>query len=76
VTFAAAKLSSDGTLEVYSAVHGPLVLRRTDGAVKLLDSHTFPLGITSELSGEEVTVRRLAPGDTLRMFSDGVTEIL
>ena len=76
VTFAAAKLSPPGTLEVYSAGHGPLVLRRTDGAVDLLAPHTFPLGITSELvPGEEVTVRRLMPGDTLLMFSDGVTEI-
>ena len=74
VTLVAAKLSSDGTLEVFSAGHGPLVLRRTDGAVELLDPHTFPLGVTSELPGEEVTVRRLAPGDTLLTFSDGVTE--
>jgi sigma-B regulation protein RsbU (phosphoserine phosphatase) len=74
VTLATAKLSPDGTLEVYSAAHGPLVLCRTGGAVELLDSHTFPLGVTSELAGEEVTVRRLAPGDTLLMFSDGVTE--
>jgi sigma-B regulation protein RsbU (phosphoserine phosphatase) len=42
--------------------------------VELLDSHTLPLGVTSEPPGEEVTVRRLAPGDTLLMFSDGVTE--
>jgi sigma-B regulation protein RsbU (phosphoserine phosphatase) len=74
VTLAAAKLSPDGTLEVFSAAHGPLVLRGTDGAVELLDSHTVPLGVTSELPDEAVTLRRLAPGDTLLMFSDGVTE--
>ena len=74
VTLAAARLSSAGTLEVFAAGHGPLVLRRADGAVELLDPHTFPLGVTSEPPGEEVTVRRLAPGDTLLMFSDGVTE--
>jgi PAS domain S-box-containing protein len=74
VTFAATRLSSDGTLEVFSAAHGPLVLRRSDGAVELLDAHTLPLGVTSEPAGEEVTVRRLAPGDTLLMVSDGVTE--
>src|SRR4051812_5625640 len=75
VTLAAAKLSPDGTLEVFAAGHGPLVLRRSDGAVELLDPHTFPLGVTPELPGEDVTVRRLAPGDTLLTFSDGVTEI-
>jgi phosphoserine phosphatase RsbU/P len=74
VTLAAAKLLSDGTLEVFSAGHGPLVLRRADGAVELIDSHTFPLGVISELTGEEVTVGRLAPGDTLLTFSDGVTD--
>jgi phosphoserine phosphatase len=74
VTLIAARLSSDGTLEVFSAGHGPLVIRRTDGAVDLLDPHTFPLGVTSELPGEEVTVRHLAPGDTMLTFSDGVTE--
>jgi PAS domain S-box-containing protein len=74
VTLVAAKLSANGTLEVFSAGHGPLVIRRTDGAVELLDPHLFPLGVTSELPGEEVTVRRLAPGDTLLTFSDGVTE--
>jgi PAS domain S-box-containing protein len=74
VTLAAAKLSSDGTLEIFSAAHGPLVLRRAGGAVELLEPHTFPLGVTPEPPGEEVTVRRLAPGDTLLTFSDGVTE--
>ena len=76
VTLAAAKLSSEGTLEFFSAAHGPLILRRSDGSVELLDSHTIPLGMTPELlPGAEVTVRRLLPGDTLFMFSDGVTDV-
>jgi PAS domain S-box-containing protein len=74
VTLAAAKLSPGGTLEVFSAAHGPMVLRRADGEVELLGSHTLPLGVTPEPPGEEATVRRLAPGDTLLLFSDGVTE--
>ena len=74
VTLAAAKLSPDGKLEVFSAAHGPLVLRRADGAVELLDAHTLPLGVTPALPSEEVTVRPLARGDTLLMFSDGVPE--
>lgn len=75
VTFAAARLSPDGTLEFFSAGHGPLVLRRAEGAVELLDPHTFPLGVLPELPRKDVTVRRLAPGDTLLIFSDGITEI-
>jgi serine phosphatase RsbU (regulator of sigma subunit) len=76
VTLAAAKLSLDGTLEVFSAAHGPLILLRSDRAVELLDSHTLPLGIAAELlPSQEATVRQLAPGESLLMFSDGVTDI-
>jgi len=74
VTLVAARLSSDGTLEVFSAGHGPLVLRRGDGAVELLAPQTFPLGVIPELPGEGVTVRQLKPDDTLLTFSDGVTD--
>jgi serine phosphatase RsbU (regulator of sigma subunit) len=74
VTLAAARLSSDGTLEVFSAAHGPLALRRVDGVVELLHPHTIPLGISPDLLGDEVTVGQLAPGDTLLMCSDGVTD--
>src|SRR5271165_4208798 len=74
VTLVAAKLSFDGKLEVFSAGHGPLILLRNDGTVELLDPHTIPLGITSEPPGEQETIRGLGPGDTLLMFSDGVTE--
>lgn len=75
VTLAAARLSPGGVLEVFSAGHGPVLLRRADGVVEELQPHTLPLGITPELSGEELSARRLTPGDTLLMFSDGVTEI-
>jgi PAS domain S-box-containing protein len=76
VTLAAAKLSVDGTLEIFSAAHGPQILLRSDRTVELLDSHTLPLGVTSELlPTQEVTIRQLAPGDTLLMFSDGVTDV-
>ena len=74
VTLAAARLSPDGALEFFSAGHGPLVLQRTDGAVELLEAHTFPLGVDSEPPNGEATVRRLAAGDTMLMFSDGVTD--
>jgi serine phosphatase RsbU (regulator of sigma subunit) len=74
VTLVAAKLSRDGNLEVFSAGHGPQVIRRLDGAVELLGPQTFPLGVTSKLPGVEATVRGLTSGDTLLMFSDGMTE--
>src|SRR5260221_236596 len=73
VTLAAARLSPDGRLEAFSAAHGPLLLR-TDGAVELIESHTLPLGIASDPPGEEATVRPLGLGDSLLLFSDGVTD--
>jgi PAS domain S-box-containing protein len=75
VTLAAARLYPDGMVEVFSAGHGPLLLRRANGTVDELQPHTLPLGITPELPIEEITTRRLTPGGTLLMFSDGVTEI-
>lgn len=75
VTFAAARFSPRGRLEVFSAGQGPLVLRRSDGAAELLDSHTLPLGITADPPvTQDVTVRTLTPGDTLLIPSDGFTE--
>lgn len=75
VTFAAAKLSPRGSLEVFSAGHGPLILRRQHGDIELLDSHTLPLGIEAELPfSDNATTRDLGPGDTLLLYSDGFTE--
>jgi PAS domain S-box-containing protein len=74
VTFAAARFSADGLFEIFSAGQGPLVLRRRDGTIEQFDTHILPLGIAPDLSEEAVSVRRLTPGDTLLMCSDGVTE--
>ncbi len=75
VTFAAAKLSPRGSLEVFSAGQGPLILRRQGGDVELLGSHMLPLGIESDMPvSENVTTRELSPGDALLLFSDGFTE--
>jgi PAS domain S-box-containing protein len=74
VTLAAAAVSPDGMLTIFSAGQGPVALLRPDGAVELLDTHALPLGIIPELTGGDATVRRLAPGDSLLMVSDGLTE--
>lgn len=74
VTFAAATISRDGSFEIFSAGQGPLVLRRRDGVVEEFDTQMLPLGIATGLSVKDVSVRRLAPGDSLLMCSDGLTE--
>ncbi len=55
--------------------HNPPFLLRVNGAVERLGATATPLGIFQEwkCSIEEIT---LAPGDTLVIFSDGVTEAM
>ena len=53
--------------------HLPPILIRADTTVERLPATATVLGVFSEWSSEERTVD-LAPGDTLVLFSDGVTE--
>ena len=66
-------LSPDGTLEFVSAGHpSPLLLRR--GKVrKLYDSGSFPVGLV-HVATFESTHMQLEAGDTLLLYTDGVTE--
>lgn len=74
ITLAAVKLYSDGTLEAFSAGHGPILLRRTDGVIEQLSPQTIPLGIDQDLGDEPLAIRDIGPGDLLLLFSDGITE--
>lgn len=53
--------------------HPPPILVRADGTVEHLSATATVLGVFSEWSSEERIVQ-LHPGDTLVLFSDGVTE--
>jgi phosphoserine phosphatase RsbU/P len=66
-------LDPDGGLEFINAAHpSPLILRR-DAILDLTTEASFPIGLIPE--AEFVSVRaKLQPGDTLVLFSDGVTE--
>jgi phosphoserine phosphatase RsbU/P len=66
-------LDPDGGLEFINAAHpSPLILRR-DAILDLTTDASFPIGLIPE--AEFVSVRaKLQPGDTLVLFSDGVTE--
>jgi sigma-B regulation protein RsbU (phosphoserine phosphatase) len=60
-------------MEYVNAGHpAPLLLRR-DGAIEKLEAGGFILGILSDATYEQGAVT-LAPGDTLALFTDGVTE--
>jgi serine phosphatase RsbU (regulator of sigma subunit) len=77
VTAACARLrpEADGSVRVDVASAGhptPLVLR-ADGAVERVNAHGVLSGVLSEVAYHEVSVR-LADGDTLLLYTDGIYE--
>ena len=66
-------LSSDGRFISSNAGHNPPIVVRRDGTVHRLEKGGTPLGLfaASIFEEEELT---LAPGDTLLLFSDGLSE--
>ena len=72
VTVAYAVIERDGRLTVATAGHPPPLVRRGYGDAAYLD---VPAGTPLGLGGARRSATdRLAPGDTLLMFSDGVIE--
>lgn len=73
LTLAAALLHPDGGLELVNAGHCPAALLRRDGRIELLQPHGPVLGLLpqSRWGGER---RDLEPGDTLVLYSDGISE--
>ena len=61
------------TLSYANAGHNPALLVRADGSSARLAATGIPLGLLpgSDYTAEEVS---LAPGDTLFIYTDGVTE--
>jgi phosphoserine phosphatase RsbU/P len=66
-------LDANGGLEFINAGHpSPLILRRGE-VVDLITQGTFPIGLVPEADFTAIKTS-LQPGDTLAVFSDGVTE--
>lgn len=64
--------NADGEVEIHNAGHLPAVIVRRDGALQI-ESMGFPLGMF--LEGEfPVCSHKLETGDTLLLFSDGLSE--
>ena len=76
VTFAAAVLHSlDGTVEVLSAGHGPILLYRSaDGGVSELAAHGPPLGVLEEAEFQAPSRLQMRAGDLLAFITDGFFE--
>ncbi|MCY4025884.1 MAG: SpoIIE family protein phosphatase [Acidobacteria bacterium] len=75
VTLFFAVLSPDGRLTYCNAGHNPPMLLGTHGAVRRLDVGGLVLGLFEGVDFSEATVE-LAPGDSLVVFSDGVSEAM
>lgn len=74
VTVAVATLDpATGDICYASAGHPPAAVLRADGEVALLPLGDIPLGITECLEYAEHE-DRLAPGDTLVLYTDGISE--
>jgi len=66
-------LDLDGTLHYIQAAHPSPLLLRGGKVSKLYTEGSFPVGLIPEASYDVVSVQ-LEPGDTLVLYSDGVTE--
>lgn len=68
--------TTDGSLQYACAGHPPAIVVRGDETVEELDrAQALPLGIMPGANYIEAT-SRLRPGDTLMLYTDGVTEAM
>jgi phosphoserine phosphatase RsbU/P len=68
-----ALVHADGRLSYVNAAHCPPMIVRTTGEIESLDATGVPVGLI-EGSDFDVSETRLAPGDKVVIYSDGVTE--
>jgi serine phosphatase RsbU (regulator of sigma subunit) len=73
VTLAHAHLGPDGTVRYANGGHNPPLLARADGGLERLERTGILVG-WDETARYGVETVRLAPGDALVMYTDGVTE--
>lgn len=74
VTLFIAELNpATGELTFINAGHNPPIIGRADGSIESLDAGGLPLGLMSSAAYETGTLK-LAPGDVLFIYSDGVSE--
>ncbi len=64
-----------GTVAYVNAGHNPPMLRRRDGRIEDLRAGGLPLGIV-EAADYEQGVAEFRPGDSLLMYSDGLSEAM
>jgi len=68
------RIAGDGGIDYVSAGHEPILLCRANGAVESLEATGMPIALIAGNPWEEGQTR-LAEGDTLLLFSDGLVEL-
>lgn len=68
------RIADGGGIDYVSAGHQPLLLCREDGSVESLDATGMPVALIAGNPWEEEATR-LAKGDTLLLYSDGLVEL-
>lgn len=72
-TMALVRLSGDGDLTAVNAGHCPILIRRGNGTVERIESSGLPIGILPVARYAE-GVTKLAVGDLVALYTDGLTE--
>lgn len=65
---------ASGNAQLLSAGHGPIVLRRLDGAIEIFGGDGPPLGVVPGIEYEQPNTIQLNPGDALLLVTDGFVE--
>jgi sigma-B regulation protein RsbU (phosphoserine phosphatase) len=71
-TLVCGRANASGQVEICNAGHCPPLLARRSGMTRV-ESTGFPLGLFPK-EGYQVETFQLAPGDTLLLYTDGLTE--
>ncbi|MEQ8769661.1 MAG: SpoIIE family protein phosphatase [Phycisphaerales bacterium] len=73
VTAAVVRLGDDGGVEALVAGHPPVLVRRAGGNLERIGTHGLPWGVSGdEAYGSDAV--SLAAGDTVVLYTDGITE--
>lgn len=72
-TMTIAAIGHDGVLRIANAGHPPALIRRANGAVERISSNGPALAMFEQACWKPAT-SSLAPGDTLILYTDGLTE--
>lgn len=68
--------TTTGSLDFVNAGHNPPLLRRADGTVEWLREKSGPMLAVVPGAAYKLRTASLAPGDTLLLYTDGVTEAM